>query len=94
MKKLSVLIEEYQAALLSGSPIALAESKLYAEHESSLHQLKALLAEQGNHEAIAELLARERRSYGWSFLSGTHGERVEQSFNALANAVEQGQASA
>jgi len=94
MKNLPLLIEEYQAALLFGSSITPAESTLYATHESSLRELKELLAQQGSNQAISELLERERRSYGWSYLSGTHGEKVEQAFNALADAVEEWNASA
>ena len=91
---LQALIDAYQSALLSGLPASPSESTLYAAHDASLQKLKALLTEAGNQQAIAELLAHERRGFGWSFLSGTHGKIVEEAFNALASALEQSQTNA
>lgn len=39
-------------------------------------------------EALPALVASERRAYGWSYLSGEEGERVECAFNTLATLVE------
>jgi len=89
MNRIPALIEEYQAALRAWAPTTLQESTLLAEHEASLQRLMSLLAESDAHQAMCELIEQERRSYGWSFLSGMQGEKVEQAFNTLANAIEQ-----
>jgi len=37
---------------------------------------------------LSAVVAEERRAFGWSFLSGDDGARVEHEFNAFAQAVE------
>jgi len=83
------LLAEYRAALVEGSGLAPPEEQsLYALHSRELEQLVALTSSAAGSAQIASLLASERRAFGWSFLSGEHGARVERAFHALAASVE------
>ena len=83
------LVSEYRAALVTGAALAPAEEvRLYALHSESLDQLVALAGRPALGSELSSLLAKERRAYGWSFLSGEHGARAERAFDTLASSLE------
>lgn len=89
MGKIEQLLEEYRCALSSGVVDAPADERgLYELHMQSLEQLAALLSADSPAGAIAVAVASERRSFGWSYLSGAGGERVERAFHTLASELE------
>ena len=89
MKKLSVLVAQYREALVAGALLAPErERPEYASHSQELERLESLLSS-GSTSRAAAIVKGERRAFGWSFLSGSHGERVETAFHALASALEQ-----
>ena len=89
MKNSARLIAQYREALAGGAALASAdERKLYALHTKELEHLLELLSSGAPYADIAKLIATERRAFGWSFLAGPHGERVERAFHALAAVLE------
>ena len=89
MNDVAGLLSEYREALSAAMSLASAEEQpLYVLHAQSLEQLTLLLSAQGPTRDIARTVARERRAFGWSFLPGTPGERVETAFHALASELE------
>ncbi len=88
------LLAEYRAALVEGAGLAPPEEQsLYASHSRELEQIVALASIASGLGQLAALLATERRAFGWSFLSGEHGARVESAFQALAAALKVSHAS-
>jgi hypothetical protein len=82
------LIRDYETRLGAAALLATdSEQRLYALHLDELRTLKSLLASDAPADAVSELLRRERRAYGWSYLSGAHGERAERAFYALMAAL-------
>lgn len=85
------LVKAYRTALLEATPFAPHnEQSLYALHQKQLECLISLLQSNASQSEIALLLKQERRAYGWSFLSGSHGARVESAFHALSSHLEAG----
>jgi len=83
------LIAEYRASLLAGQGLAPeGERSLYTLHLAELKSLEELLDRSASPEAIFKFISTERRSFGWSYLSGAHGEQVEKRFHALASEIE------
>jgi hypothetical protein len=83
------LIEKYREAIAAGEASAPeAERALYALHREALGQLVQLIAAGASEQAIGDLIATERRAFGWSYLSGELGERTENAFQAVASALE------
>jgi hypothetical protein len=83
------LIEDYRSALMSGINRAPEDERsLYEIHLSALNDLEKLLVSRARVEEIAIEIWRERRSYGWSYLSGTYGSLVEGQFHELATLIE------
>ena len=83
------LIRSYKEAL--DSALALEpnpERSLYVKHKAALEELESLIANSASVESIRTLLYHERRSFGWAYLPGDHGLRVESAFNELANSLE------
>jgi hypothetical protein len=64
------------------------ERSLYEIHLSALNDLERLLVSRAGVEEIAIEIWRERRSYGWSYLSGPCGSFVEGQFHELATLIE------
>lgn len=84
------LLEEYSVAMADALRVApIKEQSLYTLHAQELERLSMLLQSAAPMGEVASLLAGERRAFGWSFLSGSHGERVERAFHALASFLEQ-----
>ena len=84
------LIERYRAALLSGlSEAPEGERPHYEIHLRALQDLVKEIDEKESVESIGVHISRERRSYGWSYLSGQHGSRVEGAFHELATLIEE-----
>jgi hypothetical protein len=48
----------------------------------------AAIAKHCSLEGLRQLVASERRCYGWSFLSGPPGEAAETAFDQFAKLVE------
>ena len=84
-----MLISAYREALEGALEIDHSQERIhYLRHKEILDELESLLANSANTESIQTLLGKERRSFGWTYLSGDHGSRVESAFNALANGFE------
>ena len=60
----------------------------YQQHLASAALMYAAIAKQCSLEGLRELVASERHSYGWSFLSGPPGEAAETAFDQFAKLVE------
>lgn len=89
MLDIAALIAEYRATLQASEPLAQPEERhLYAHHLQELSQICTLLSAGASSSSIAAVVASERRAFGWSFLSGEHGARVERAFHLLASALE------
>jgi hypothetical protein len=90
MPDVAALIEDYQAALHLAEALAPpSERQLYEQHGKALAQLCGLLSAEAPSSEIAAAVASERRAFGWSYLPGAHGERVETAFGVLAKALDQ-----
>jgi len=86
----SALLATYRQALAEARPHAPpSEESLYALHMREAERLAGLLETGASSHAVAELIGSERRSFGWAYLSGTYGDRVERAFHALASQLEQ-----
>ncbi len=83
------LLSQYREAL-AAAEVAAPESErsLITSHGAALAALTELLTDGAADEAILSLVRSERRSFGWSFLSGSAGEAAERAFHALALEVE------
>ena len=82
------LLRTYRALLEQAALRApTAERALYDEHRAALGRLDEAL-KRGALDAAAAIVAKERGTFGWSFLEGPEGEQVERAFAALAAALE------
>lgn len=89
MSDISALVATYRSVLQESEPLAPPEEqRLYSHHSEDLARLSSLLDAQASSADIAALVAAERRAFGWAFLSGEHGARVEHAFHLLASALE------
>jgi hypothetical protein len=89
MPDISSLVAMYRSVLQESEPLAPPEEqRLYFHHSNELARLSSLLDVQASSADIAALVAGERRAFGWAFLSGEHGARVESAFHLLASALE------
>lgn len=89
MTDISTLVATYRSVLQESEPLAPPEERrLYSRHREELARLSALLDAQAPSADIAALVAGERRAFGWAFLSGEYGARVERAFHLLASALE------
>ena len=78
------LLRDYETALVEGTSLATEnERRLYTIHLDACRRLRDLLAVASPIADVVELLMQDQRAYGWSYLSGTHGERAERSFYAV-----------
>ncbi len=91
------VMESYKAALAdyiavleqSASETNRAEDRSrYQQHLASAALMYAAIAKHCSLEGLRQLVASERRSYGWSFLSGPPGEAAETAFDQFAKLVE------
>ncbi len=60
----------------------------YEQHLASAALLFAAIEKQRSIDKIKEVVASERRSYGWDYLSGPEGKAAESAFDAFAKLVE------
>jgi hypothetical protein len=87
--KTAHLLREYEAALVCAVELGTEhERPLYSLHLKELQRLEQLLTARVSPTVIADLIASEQRAYGWSYLSGVHGESAEQAFLALKGALD------
>ncbi|MDO8772341.1 MAG: hypothetical protein Q7K57_27295 [Burkholderiaceae bacterium] len=85
----SDLASQYKEALVAGAKLAPpSEHDLYSLHLREFDLLCSLVDSGAPSETIAAKISSERRAFGWSYLSGTHGERAETAFHAFAAALE------
>ena len=83
------LLANYRAALLNGLKSApKSERALYEIHLSGLDEIEKSLALKENVEETALQIWRERRSHGWSYLSGQEGSLASNLFHEIATLVE------
>jgi hypothetical protein len=88
MKPATELLRTYRALLeQAASRAPTAERALYDDHRAALGRLDEALGRGALDEAAA-IVARERRTFGWSFLEGLEGRDVERAFADLAAALE------
>ena len=90
MNEIIAKLAEYVAALASS-----AEKTNHANDRVTYTQRLAIAAvmfaefhRTGSMEKLRERVQDERRSYGWSYLSGPEGEEAEKAFGQFANFVE------
>ena len=89
MLDISDLVATYRSVLKESEPLAPPEEqRLYSHHSEELARLSSLLDARAPSADIAAVVAGERRAFGWAFLSGEHGARVEHAFHLLASALE------
>lgn len=60
----------------------------YQQHLAAAALMFAAVEKHKSIEKLKELVASERRSYGWDFLEGSEGKYVEDAFNVFAKLVE------
>lgn len=65
-----------------------ADRKRYAQHLEAAALMTEAISLGDHLDELAELVAIERRSFGWDYLSDECGERAEAAFNAFAEYVE------
>ncbi len=91
------VMESYKAALAdyiavlerSASETNRAEDRSrYQQHLASAALMYAAISKHCSLEGLRQLVASERRSYGWSFLSGPPGAAAETAFDRFARLVE------
>jgi hypothetical protein len=79
----------YRFALESGKNAAADdEARLYDVHLKALDNLEKALNLKEPVESIARHIWQERRSHGWSYLSGEAGGQATSLFHELAEIVE------
>ena len=64
------------------------DRSVYEKHLAVAARMLVAASKENGIKELREIVAEERRSFGWSFLSGEEGERAERAFNHLANLVE------
>jgi hypothetical protein len=90
MEKLEIALAEYIAVLGSrAASTSRAEDRgRYERHLAQAALMYAALKKHASIGMLKELVASERRSYGWDFLGGPEGILAESSFNEFAELVE------
>ncbi len=90
MESYKVALADYIAVLeKSASDTNRAEDRSrHQQHLASAALMYAAIAKHCSLEGLRQLVASERRSYGWSFLSGPPSEAAETAFDQFAKLVE------
>ena len=90
MEQYKSALAEYIAVLDSSSAKThRAEDRgRYQQHLAAAALMYAALEKHQSVTKLKELVASERRSYGWDYLDGTEGNAAEAAFNAFAKLVE------
>ena len=60
----------------------------YQQHLSSAALMFAALEKHRSIEKFKEVVASERRSYGWGYLDGPEGKSAESAFHTLVKVVQ------
>ncbi len=60
----------------------------YQQHLASAALMFCAIEKHSSVEKLKELVAAERRSYGWDFLDGPAGKAAEAAFDSFAQLVE------
>jgi hypothetical protein len=60
----------------------------YQKHLASAALMFCVIQQQQSVDKLRELVAAERRSYGWDFLDGPAGKAAESAFHRFAQLVE------
>ncbi len=82
-------LESYDKILTGAAELASSSEKpLYDLHVRALEELKVLLP-RGDNEQIITLMKSEERQFGWSYLSGDHGDEAEKAFCHLLRTLEE-----
>jgi hypothetical protein len=87
---LETALAEYLAELcLSADRTSHADDRsLYQAHLAEAARMFKALRHDDSVSELEEIVARERRSYGWSHLGGEEGRRAEAAFESFAALVE------
>ncbi|MFQ6021872.1 MAG: hypothetical protein ACE5NW_04055 [Acidiferrobacterales bacterium] len=90
MEQLKSALAEYISSLgASAAKTQRAEDRSrYQQHLAAAALMYAALEKHRSIEKLRELVASERRSYGWDYLDGSEGKAAEVAFNAFAKLVE------
>jgi trehalose-6-phosphate synthase len=90
MKKYEKALADY-ASVLEQSAIEThrAEDRIrYQQHLAAAAQMFVAIVKEKSIIKLKELVAAERRSYGWDYLSEPAGEAAEKAFHIFATMVE------
>ena len=60
----------------------------YQQHLAAAALMYAAMEKHRSMDKLRELVASERRSYGWDYLDGPEGKAAEAAFDAFARLVE------
>ena len=90
MKKYEKELAEYASVLeQSAKETHRAEDRTrYQQHLASAALMFVAIVKDESISKLKELVATERRSYGWDFLSEPAGEAAEKAFHTFATIVE------
>lgn len=61
---------------------------VYEKHLAVAARMFLAIRRDNGTEELRELVEQERRSFGWSYLSGEEGVKAEKAFNSFAKLVE------
>lgn len=64
------------------------ERPLYTLHLAQAAVLFSLVQRGASPEAVREKFAEEERAFGWSYLSGSEGEKAEAAFQAVVQTID------
>ncbi len=64
------------------------DRRRYQQHLAAAVLIYAALEKHRSREKLKELVASERRSYGWDYLDGSEGKAAEAAFDEFAKFVE------
>lgn len=62
----------------------------YEKHLAAAARMFGAIRRDPTLNELRSIIAGERRSYGWSYLSNSNGQRAEAAFNSFAKCVVQG----
>ncbi|WP_145924363.1 hypothetical protein [Microbulbifer aggregans] len=89
MEEIFEKLTEYTLALNEGLETTnqANERPLLTKHLAAAAEMFALLHQSGNAESIHDLVATEIRGHGWSFISGTAGEKIANKWVAFTDSM-------
>lgn len=79
----------------SASAASRAEDRdAYQRHLAAAAEMFESIRSRNSLDELNELIERERRSFGWAYLSGEPGARAEAAFTVFARRIQNGRANA